>query len=346
MAYQQVQFEFPDPDKAEAADKGVKEKDNGDFEITIEGRTDPLKEDKPAKPEKAEKAESDLDIEVVDDRSEEDRGKQKSKAPMDLTDDEMEQYSERVKKRLQHFSKGFHDQRRAAESAERERQEALRYAQQLVEENKKLKGTVNKNQEILLEQAKKQVEQELRSAESKYKRAYEAGDSKALVDAQKALTNATLKADRVNNITLPPLQEEESDVQTAYNTPEPSVDTRATAWQAKNKWFGEDDEMTSFALGLHQKLVKQGVNPQSDEYYEKINSRMRQLFPEQFTDESNDPETEEPRRKANVVAPATRSVAPKKITLTRTQVALAKKLGVSLEDYAKQVALELRKQNG
>lgn len=346
MAYQQVQFEFPDPDKAVAADKGVKEKDNGDFEITIEGRTDPLKEDKPAKPEKAEKAESDLDIEVVDDRSEEDRGRQKSKAPMELTDDEMEQYSERVKKRLQHFSKGFHDQRRAAEAAERERQEALRYAQQLVEENKKLKGTVNKNQEILLEQAKKQVEQELNSAKNKYKRAYEAGDSKALVEAQEALTNATLKADRVKNITLPPLQEEESDVQPAYNTPEPSVDSRATAWQAKNKWFGEDDEMTSFALGLHQKLVKQGVNPQSDEYYEKINSRMRQLFPEQFTDENDDPETEEPRRKANVVAPATRSVAPKKITLTRTQVALAKKLGVSLEDYAKQVALELRKQNG
>lgn len=346
MAYQQVQFEFPDPDKAVAADKGVKEKDNGDFEITIEGRTDPLKEDKPAKPEKAEKAESDLDIEVVDDRSEEDRGRQKSKAPMELTDDEMEQYSERVKKRLQHFSKGFHDQRRAAEAAERERQEALRYAQQLVEENKKLKGTVNKNQEVLLEQAKKQVEQEILSAKSKYKRAYEAGDSKALVEAQEALTNATLKADRVKNITIPPLQEEESDVQPTYNTPEPSVDSRATAWQAKNKWFGEDDEMTSFALGLHQKLVKQGVNPQSDEYYEKINSRMRQLFPEQFTDENDDPETEEPRRKANVVAPATRSVAPKKITLTRTQVALAKKLGVSLEDYAKQVALELRKQNG
>ena len=346
MAYQQVQFEFPDPDKAEAADKGVKEKDNGDFEITIEGRSDPLKEDKPAKPEKAEKAESDLDIEVIDDRSEEDRGKQKSKAPMELTDDEMEQYSERVKKRLQHFSKGFHDQRRAAEAAERERQEALRYAQQLVEENKQLKGTVNKNQEVLLEQAKKQVAQELANAKGKYKRAYEAGDSKALVEAQEALTNATLKADRVNNIKLPPLQEDNSDVQTGYNTPEPSVDSRATAWQAKNKWFGEDDEMTSFALGLHQKLVKQGVNPQSDEYYEKINSRMRQLFPEQFTDESNDLETEEPRRKANVVAPATRSVAPKKITLTRTQVALAKKLGVSLEDYAKQVALEIRKQNG
>ena len=308
-----------------------------------------MKEDKPTKPERAEKEEkeeSDLDIEVVDDRSEDDRGKQKSKAPMELTDDEMEQYSERVKRRLQHFSKGFHDQRRAAESAERERHEALRYAQQLVEENKKLKGTVNKNQEVLLDQAKKQVTQDLINARGKYTRAYEAGDSAALVEAQEALTNATLKADRVNNIKLPPLQTEESDVQTAYNTPAPSVDTRATAWQSKNTWFGEDDEMTSFALGLHQKLVKQGVNPQSDDYYEKINSRMRQLFPEQFTDESNDLETEEPRRKANVVAPATRSVAPKKITLTRTQVALAKKLGVSLEDYAKQVALEIRKQNG
>ena len=347
MAYQQVQFEFPDPDKAEAADKGVKEKANGDFEITIEGRSDPLKEDKPAKPERAEKEESDLDIEIVDDRSEDDRGKQKSKAPMELTDDEMEQYSERVKKRLQHFSKGFHDQRRVAESAERERQEALRYAQQLVEENKQLKGTVNKNQEVLLEQAKKQVAQEVVNAKSKYTRAYEAGDSKALVEAQEALTNATLKADRVKNITIPPLQDDNSDVQTAYNTPAPSVDTRATSWQSRNKWFGEDDEMTSFALGLHQKLVKQGVNPRSDDYYEKINSRMRQVFPESFEGEDGQEEvTEERRRKTTVVASATRSVAPKKITLSRTQVALANRLGVPLNEYAKQVAIELRKQNG
>jgi hypothetical protein len=105
--------------------------------------------------------------------------------------------------------------------------------------------------------------------------------------------------------------------------------------------------MTSFALGLHQKLVKQGVNPRSDEYYEKINSRMRQVFPESFEgDDDHEEVTEEPRRKATVVASATRSVAPKKITLSRTQVALAKRLGVPLEEYAKQVAMELRKQNG
>ena len=105
--------------------------------------------------------------------------------------------------------------------------------------------------------------------------------------------------------------------------------------------------MTSFALGLHQKLVKQGVNPRSDDYYEKINSRMRQVFPESFEDDDEqEVSAEEPRRKATVVASATRSVAPKKITLSRSQVAIAKKLGVPLEEYAKQVALELRKQNG
>ena len=102
--------------------------------------------------------------------------------------------------------------------------------------------------------------------------------------------------------------------------------------------------MTSFALGLHQKLVKQGVNPRSDDYYDTINRRMRQVFPEAFT-RAADEDDDRPRR-TNIVAPATRSVAPKKITLTRTQVALAKRLGVPLEEYAKQVAIELRKQNG
>jgi hypothetical protein len=122
------------------------------------------------------------------------------------------------------------------------------------------------------------------------------------------------------------------------------VDTKAESWRQENTWFGTDDEMTSFALGLHQKLVKSGVDPQSDEYYAKINSRMRQVFPENFS-EAEEPEDTKPVRKSNVVAPATRSVAPKKITLTHTQVALAKRLGLPLEVYAKQVAEEMRKQS-
>jgi hypothetical protein len=344
MPMQKVSFEFPDPDKTDDKADFV-EKEDGSFALKVEGRAS--EEESKREATKAKDKEPEIDIEVVDDRPEEDQDKKRGRPPLELSEDELDQYSDRVRKRLQHFSKGYHDQRRAAEAAAREREEALRYAQQVAEENKKLKGTVSKNQEALLEQAKRVANAELEDAKAKFKQAYDAGQSDAVVEAQEALTAAKLKVERVNNLKLPALQEEESSVQTPTTAPAPSVDTRALDWQAKNKWFGPDDEMTSFALGLHQKLVKQGVNPQSDEYYEKIDARMRQVFPESFEDEDGQEEvTQEPRRKATVVASATRSVAPKKITLTRTQVALAKKLGVPLEEYAKQVALEMRKQNG
>jgi hypothetical protein len=257
----------------------------------------------------------------------------------------LESYSEKVKKRLQHFSKGYHDQRRAAEQAAREKAELEAMTARLVEENKKLKGTVGQNQQAMLEQAKKMAERELEEAKSKFKAAYDAGESDAVVAAQEELTAAKLKSDRVNNLKLPALQPDETEVQTQVTAP--AVDDRAVQWQKANTWFGPDDEMTSFALGLHQKLVKQGINPRSDEYYEKIDARMRQVFPDAFDDvEDDEPEETKPRRKTNVVAPATRSTAPKKIVLTQTQVALAKRLGVPLEEYAKQVAMEMRKQNG
>jgi hypothetical protein len=344
MAIQKVEFEFPDPDK-ESSTPDFVEKNDGSFALKVEGRA----ADEEAKREKskAKAKEDDLDIEIVDDRPEEDQGKKRSKAPMELSEEEMDEYSEKVRKRLQHFSKGYHDQRRAAESAAKEREEALRYAQQIADENRKLKGTVSKNQEAMLESAKKMAEREHEEAKVQYKKAYESGEADAVVEAQEALTAAKMKVERVNNLKLPALQEDEYDVQTQTTAPAQSVDDRAVSWQQANKWFGEDDEMTSFALGLHQKLVKQGVNPRSDEYYEKINSRMRQVFPDSFEDDDGQEEvTEERRRKTTVVASATRSVSPKKITLTKTQVALANRLGVPLNEYAKQVAIELRKQNG
>ena len=344
MPIQKVEFEFPDPDK-ESGTADFVERNDGSFALKVEGRA--ADEDAKREKSKAKAKEEDFDIEVVDDRPEEDQGKKRSKAPMELSEEEMDEYSEKVRKRLQHFSKGYHDQRRAAESAAKEREEALRYAQQIAEENKKLKGTVSKNQEAMLESAKKMALAEHDDAKADYKKAYESGEADAVVKAQEALTDAKMKLERVNNLKLPALQEDKYEVQTETTAPTQSVDDRAVAWQSKNKWFGEDDEMTSFALGLHQKLVKQGVNPRSDDYYEKINSRMRQVFPESFEDDDDHEEvTEERRRKTTVVASATRSVAPKKITLSRTQVALAKRLGVPLEEYAKQVAIELRKQNG
>ena len=346
MPMEKVAFEFPDPDRDTSKD--IKMKDDGSAEIVIEGRRDPFADVKDADKDvkvKVEKEADDIDIEVVDDTPKKDRGKKPSAPPDELTDEELESYSEKVKKRLQHFSKGYHDQRRAAEQAAREKAELEAMAARLVEENKRLKGTVGENQKAMLEQAKKMAERELEEAKAKFKSAYDAGESDAVVAAQEELTAAKLKADRVNNLKLPALQESESEVQT--QTTAPAVDDRAVEWQNANRWFGQDDEMTSFALGLHQKLVKQGVNPRSDEYYEKINARMRQVFPDAFDDvEEEEPEETKPRRKTNVVAPATRSTAPKKIVLTQTQVALAKRLGVPLEEYAKQVAMEMRKQNG
>lgn len=294
-------------------------------------------------------AEPESEIEIIDDTPEQDRGRKPSEPPKEVTEDELQKYSDqKLKDRLAHLGKGYHDERRAKEAALREREEAMRLAQTLIEENKKLKGSLNVGQNALIEQAKKAVELELEQAKKKFKEAYDAGDSEALLLAQEEMTAAKIKADKVNNFKPRPLQDEEKDVKTHQPVVESSKgDPKALAWQEENQWFGQDEEMTSFALGLHQKLIKSGVDPRSDEYYERINKRMKQVFPDQFGGEVSEPEDSAPRqKKANVVAPVSRSVAPKKVTLTTTQVAIAKKLGVPLELYAKQVAEEMRKQNG
>jgi len=344
MAFQKVEFEFP-----ETEDENVDVEKTSAVEIDVTGKktaddfaaeAEPVKGSEPKAESKADSADDDFEIEVVDDTPKADRNRKPSEPPEDVTEEELEKYSEQVQKRIKHFTKGYHDERRAKEEALRAREELERLSQQLIEENKKLKGNVNKNQTALLEQAKKNAAIETESAKRAYKEAYESGDSEAVLEAQEKLTTAKLKADRLANFKLPALQEEETPVALQ---PEPApavqVDERAAAWQQANPWFGPDDEMTSLALGLHSKLVKQGVSPQSDEYYETIDARMRQVFPEQFEDA-------EPKRKTQVVAPATRSTAPKKVTLTKTQVQLAKRLGLTPQQYAKQVALDMRKQNG
>ena len=263
-------------------------------------------------------------------------------------DDEIERYDEKVKKRIADLQSGFHNERRRAEEAAREKDEALAFAQSIAEENKKLKGSLNVGQTALLEQAKKVVSNEVDDAKRRYKLAYESGDSDALVDAQELLTTAKIKMDRVNNF-KPALQDEQNEVKIApREVPrQPQADPKAARWQNENSWFGSDDEMTSFALGLHTKLIKNGIDPNSDDYYAKINSRIRQVFPENFGLDNNETETQQssaPRQKSNVVAPATRSTSSSKIRLTPFQVTMAKKFGVSHELMAQKIA-ELRKGN-
>jgi hypothetical protein len=288
--------------------------------------------------------EGEPEIEVVDDTPEEDRNRRPmSDPPKEVTDEELSKYDESVQKRIKHFTKGYHDERRAKETAQREKEEALRFAQALAEENKQLKGSVNQNQTALLEQAKKVVANELEAAKRQYKEAYEAGDSDALVDAQEALTSAKMKADKVNNFRPAPLQEEKTVVQPTYQ-PQPAapVDEKLLAWQDQNQWFGSNKRMTAYALGLHEDLIGEGIPAGSDEYYRRINTDMRERFSDQFG--VGEPVDAKPQRtKSNVVAPATRSTAPRKIVLTQTQVNLAKRLGVPLELYARKVAEEMRK---
>jgi len=313
------EFKFPD----EAESKNEKVEDKIDFEIEGEGE--------PA-------------IEVVDDTPPEDRGrKPMAEPPKEVTDEELAKYDESVQKRIKHFTKGYHEERRAKETAEREREEALRLAQTVLEENKKLKGSVNQNQTALLEQAKKVVSNEVEAAKRMYKEAYESGDSDKLVEAQEALTAAKIRADKVNNFKPAPLQEEETPVQiTQQPTKAAPVDEKLLAWQDQNQWFGSNKRMTAYALGLHEDLVAEGIPSGSEEYYRRIDTDIRQRFSDQFgAEESVDAKPQ--RTKSNIVAPATRSTAPKKIVLTQTQVNLAKRLGVPLELYARKVAEEMRK---
>ena len=311
MALDKEEFKFPDEVQVntKADDKKV------DFEI-----------------------EGDAEIEVVDDTPEADKGRAPMKEPpADVTDDELAKYSEGVKQRIQHFSKGYHEERRAKEAALREREEALRLTQRLLEENKKLQESAGQSQQVAIEQAKKAVEGELDAARKKYEKAYEEGDAKAVLAAQEELFSVKLKAEKLAAFrpTKPaPVQTPENVVQTP---PTPQVDPKTRAWQEANPWFGSNLRLSAVAMEIHRELEREGVPAGSDEYFNRIDSEMKSTFPGAFTQE---------KKKSSVVAPATRSTAPKKIVLTQTQVTLAKRLGLTPEQYARAVAEQMRKDNG
>jgi len=340
MPFQKVEFSFPDE---EQEDTTIEIEDSGEVEIDLTGKKtaedykEPEAEPEPEpEPEIEAEVEDDVEIEVYDDTPKADRNRKASEPPEDVTDEELENYSKKVQNRLKHFSKSYHDERRAKESAQRERVELEKLAQRLVDENKELKSNVAKNQEALLEQAKLNANSEVESAKQAYKIAYEEGNSEAVVDAQETLTSAKLKSERLNNFKIPALQEEETPVQDAEATHTQEVyrDTRVEEWKAKNPWFDTDPEMKSFAIGVHYKLTDEGVDPRTDEYYERIDARMRQVFPDKFEEEI----PKQTKKATNVVAPAVRSTNPKKVKLSLTAQAVAKRLGVPLEEYAKQMA--------
>lgn len=297
--------------------------------------------------------EPDLQIEIEDDTPAKDRNRtpvsEEEIKKLKLDADELDQYSQEAKDKLIKMKKVWHDERRAKEAAFREQNEALAIAKKLMEENKALKSKLSTGEEEYVGVAKQSAIQELDAAKKEYKDAYDAGDSDRLVEAQEKLTMAKIKVDKLDNynpIYKKPIQEEELEVQIPQQQSIPRPDNKAVDWQQRNEWFGQDEEMTSLALGLHEKLKRNGVTIGSDEYYDTIDKTMRRRFPESFED-TRSTETEKVRaeesqktskpKASTVVAPASRSTSPKKIRLSNTQVALAKKLGLTPEQYAREL---------
>ena len=299
--------------------------------------------------EAAEK-ENDFEVEIEDDTPEEDKGKTPSDPEFveALDRDELDEYSAEAKKKIAGFRKVYHDERRKADEADRERQEAINIAKKLYEENKALKGKVNTTEAVAVDSFKTSAEQELVMAKKEYRDAYEAGDGDKLVEAQERMTAAKIKLDRVFDVSQNlnqrrALQEQENEVQIPQRqVQQPVRDTKASTWQEKNSWFGQDDEMTSLALGLHEKLVKQNgmAYATTDEYYKRIDETMRKRFPENFED-VEDEKPQSRSKPSTVVASASRSTSSKKVKLSTSQQAIAKKLGLTNEQYARELIKEL-----
>jgi hypothetical protein len=285
-----------------------------------------------------------LDIEIEDDTPEDDRNRYPASPEtvkkLEVEVNELDQYSEDAKKKIITMKRVWNDERRRAESAEREREEAINATKKLWEENKRIKQMLSSGEQEYVEAVKNSSTMQLEMAKKAYKEAYDAGDSDRLADAQQSITQATLDLDRAKNFRVPALQEENFDVkiQQQYQ-PAPKLDDKVVEWQESNPWFGQDEEMTASALGLHEKLKRQGVKVGSDEYYATLDKTIRKRFPENFEEAEVEAEPkDEPKAKPKtVVAPATRSTSPKKVKLKTSQVALAKKLGLTPEQYVREL---------
>jgi len=302
-----------------------------DFSYEIEDETPVSEADKP-------------EIEIEDDTPEVDRGREPMPKELveELEADELEEYSDKVKTRLKQMKKVWHDERREKEREMREKTEALSVAQRLIEENRRLKSTLSEGEQTLVGSYKQTAEYELAQAKRAYKDAYEAGDTDRVLDAQEQLNAAQYKLQQLAGY-RPTLQEEYNEVEVPQQQVQiPTPDPKTMAWQERNTWWGTDPEMTASALGLHQRLINER-GPQfagTDEYWGVIDKTMRRRFSDYFGDEMDNGDTRPAAREQkapSVVAPASRTRSPKKIVLKQSQLAIAKRLGLTPEQYAREL---------
>lgn len=272
----------------------------------------------------------DIEVEIVDDTPEEDQGRAKLKEDDDDNEEEIESYSKGVQKRINQIQHKYHDERRAKEALERQNAEAIRIAQTILQENEQLKSTLTWGHQEYTKEATSRLDYAHKIAEGKYRNAFETGDTDGVLEAQAELNELANQKRQLATLVPPipqkPLQPQNNEVYIPQQSvPEaPPKDYKAEDWAGKNPWFGKDEEMTAFAYGLHEKLVKSGVDPTSDEYYQKVDSRIREVFPKNFD-----------RKRSSPVASVGRTTAPRKVTLNNSEIAIAKRLGITPELYAK-----------
>jgi hypothetical protein len=252
----------------------------------------------------------------------------------DFGDDQFQKAEDATQKRINRLTKKMRD-------AERREQEAVRYAQAVQQEAQSLKSRLTNLDTSYVNEYSTRVSTQIAQAEAALSRAIEMGDSKATVEAQRTLTNLAIQADRAEQARQQ--QERYSQQQAAqeqYQARQPMPaqqprrpDPKAEQWALRNSWFGQDEAMTYAAFGIHKKLIEdEGFDPQSDEYYNELDQRIASRFGAQ---------TKSANRPAQTVAGASRAVSTgrsgRKVRLTPSQVAIARKLGVPLEEYAKYV---------
>jgi hypothetical protein len=294
-------------------------------------------------PEKETQTEEkdDVELEIIDDLP---RKPVKVDAQVEQDDEELSGYSKKVRDRINKLKYEQHEERRQREAAERMREEAVQFAQQLAHKNQAYENLIQRGEGALVQQIKSKAQIALEQAKSRYKEAYEQGDAEKIIAAQERLLNAQTEfreAERYerNIQSRPkPLPQEQVPQQTYQPVPLPQPSAKTMAWTQENPWFGKNREMTALAYATHETLIREhGVKPDTDEYYEKINATMRLRFPDFFEED-----TPTPKRPSTVVAPSNRSngAKPRKIQLTATQVSLAKRLGLTPEQYAKQLIKE------
>ena len=297
--------------------------------------------------EEVDEGSLDVDIEIVDDTPPADRNR--DPVPDNIkeeleTADTSKDYSKNVKDKFTQYKKAWHDERRAKEAALREQQEALAAAQNILDENKRLKQMLQTGEKELITTYQSSAELEVSQARRNYKEAYDSGDSDALAEAQEEMMRAQLKLDRAKNF-KPTVQISENDVQIQVKQPQQpaQMNDKVAEWVSKNPWYVDPEKkvMSKYAVFVHEELEEQFGRAfvGTDEYFKRIDNEVKRRFPEEFADIQNE-EEEKPQRTSRlstVVAPAKRSTSSKKIVLTKTQVALAKKFGLSPEQYAREL---------